>query len=83
MVKTPVRTHRRVDQQHFQAVALREMGRIVATQRTADQQWLTGPGNDGFELGNGLSGVMMQCRQLQLVGNPHALHGAEQLLRLG
>jgi hypothetical protein len=38
-VEHPVRADRRVDQQGLEAMALGQVGRIVAAERAADQQW--------------------------------------------
>ncbi|MNZ33808.1 hypothetical protein D3C78_511670 [compost metagenome] len=61
-----VRGDRRVDQQGLEAVALGQMGGIVAAERTADQQGRPQFGDGGFELCNGLARVMVQGGYAQL-----------------
>lgn len=66
-VETAVRCHGRVDEQSLQAMALGEVGRIVAAKRAADQQRAPELGEAGFELDEGLAWMMMQCRNPQSI----------------
>ncbi|MNM52388.1 hypothetical protein D3C81_634660 [compost metagenome] len=78
-VEHPVRTDGRVDQQGFQAMALGQVSRIVAAERAADQQRPTELGDRLFQLTDGLTGMMMQCRYTQLVAQAQTVHHFAQL----
>ena len=59
-VKMLVWRYRRVHQQGLEAMALGQMGGIVAAERTAHQQWRAQFGDGRFKLGDGLPRVVMQ-----------------------
>ncbi|MNT48606.1 hypothetical protein D3C72_1853960 [compost metagenome] len=81
-VEQPVRGHRRIDQHGLQAVALGQVGRIVAAQGAADQHWAAQLGDGRFELANGLARMVVQGRHPQALGKPQALHERTELARL-
>lgn len=82
-VEMLVRGYRRVDQKGLEAMAIGQMGGIVAAERTAHQQWRTQFGDGRFELDHGLPWMVVQGRHSQLVGQAELLHDCLQLTRLG
>ncbi|MNJ65950.1 hypothetical protein D3C77_619920 [compost metagenome] len=82
-VEMLVRCYRRVHQQGLEAVALGQIGGIVAAERTTDQQWRAELGDGRFELGDGLARVMVQGGHTQLGRQAQLLHHGLELARLG
>ena len=64
------------------AVALGQVGRIVAAQGAADQRRPPQLGDGRFKLGNGLARMVVQRRHPQAPGKPQAGHEGAELARL-
>ncbi|MNQ92267.1 hypothetical protein D3C85_1076860 [compost metagenome] len=81
-VEQLVGTDGRVDQQGLEAMALGQVSGIVAAERAADQQRPAQFTDRFFQLHQGLAGMVVQRRDLQLLGQPQVLHGTDQLAGL-
>src|SRR5690606_17906949 len=78
-IETAMGRNGRIDQQRLQSMALGKVRRIVAAERTADQQWPTQFGELCLELDDGLPRMVMQRRHPQSIRHADTLQRRTQL----